>query len=110
MQTRLQTALIGATSAVLLSLAFSSVAFGQSKAFDPHDLSGFWDITNAGLPRGALNATSNNRPQMTPEGLEKFRKTKAGYDAKALGNGDGSYHSMTDPAQVSPPPKTTSST
>jgi hypothetical protein len=30
--------------------------------------------------------TSNNRPQMTPWGLEKFRKTKTG-DANALSNG-----------------------
>jgi hypothetical protein len=58
----------------------------SSKPFDPHDLSGFWDITNTGLPPGALNATSNNRPQMTPEGLAKFRKTKTGV-ANALSNG-----------------------
>src|SRR5262252_4777685 len=58
----------------------------SSKTFDPHDLSGFWDITNVGLPRGALNATSNNRPQMTPQGMEKFRKTKTGV-ANALSNG-----------------------
>ena len=60
------------------ALASSTTACGtaSSKPFDPHDLSGFWDLTNTGLPAGALNATSNNRPQMTPEGLEKFRKTK----------------------------------
>jgi hypothetical protein len=63
-----------------------AAAPAASKAFDPHDLSGFWDITNTGLPRGALNETSNNRPQMTPWGLEKFRKTKTG-DASALSNG-----------------------
>jgi len=85
---------------LLVALASSLVAFAQTgqrgtqqgkagtagKPFDPHDLSGFWDITNIGLPPGALNETSNNRPQMTPWGLEKFRKTKTG-DAKALSNG-----------------------
>ncbi|HET9129783.1 MAG TPA: hypothetical protein VFO86_02480 [Terriglobia bacterium] len=57
-----------------------------SKTFDSHDLSGFWDITNTGLPRGALNQTSNNRPQMTPWAMEKFKKTKTG-TANALSNG-----------------------
>src|SRR5262245_63649983 len=86
---------------LIVALASSPIAFAQtgqrgtqngragtasSKTFDPHDLSGFWDITNNGLPRGALNATSNNRPQMTTAGLEKFRKTKTGV-ANALSNG-----------------------
>ena len=76
---------------IAITLASSLVALAQtnkqappkakaptasSKPFDAHDLSGFWDITNSGLPAGALNETSNNRPQMTPWGLEKFRKTK----------------------------------
>ena len=60
---------------------------GSNKPFDPHDLSGYWDLTNTGLPPGALNETSNNRPPMTPWGLEKFHKTKTAYDAKSLGNG-----------------------
>src|SRR5262245_24189541 len=79
--------------AILIVALASPIAFAQngqqgtqrgrtgtasSKPFDPHDLSGFWDITNIGLPPGALNATSNNRPQMTPWGLENFRKTKTG--------------------------------
>src|SRR2546429_599871 len=85
---------------LIVALVSSAVAFAQNvqrgtqggqagtvgKPFDPHDLSGFWDITNIGLPTGALNETSNNRPPMTPWGLEKFRKTKTG-DAKALSNG-----------------------
>src|SRR5262249_44568947 len=75
---------------ILLTVALASaVAFaqsGQRKPFDPHDLSGFWDLTNIGLPRGALNETSNNRPPMTQWALEKFRKTKTG-DANALTNG-----------------------
>src|SRR5260221_13245928 len=74
---------------IIVALASSAVALaqnGQRKPFNPHDLSGFWDITNIGLPRGALNETSNNRPQMTQAGLEKFRKTKTG-DANALTNG-----------------------
>ena len=70
---------------LIAALASSPIACGtaSSKPFDPHDLSGFWDITNIGLPAGALNATSNNRPQMTPWGLEKFRKTKTG-DANSI--------------------------
>lgn len=99
--------LMGAMIAITVVLASPSVAFAQNgkqgpqkakaptasnkaasnQPFDAHDLSGFWDITNIGLPPGALNATSNSRPQMTPEGLEKFRKTKTGYNAKALSNG-----------------------
>src|SRR5436309_9439818 len=79
-----------------VALASSAVAFaqnGQRKPFNPHDLSGFWDITNTGLPRGALNETSNNRPPMTPWGLEKFHKTKTGV-ANALSN--GSYPNQKD--------------
>ena len=99
--------LTGAMTAITVVLASSSVAFAQNdkqgpqkakapvasnkpdsnKPFDAHDLSGFWDITNIGRPAGALNETSNNRPPMTPWGLEKFKKTKTGYDGKALGNG-----------------------
>lgn len=72
----------------IAALVSSPIACGtaSSKPIDPRDLSGFWEITNIGLPAGALNATSNNRPQMTPEGLEKFRKTKTG-EATALSNG-----------------------
>jgi len=79
----------GATIAVTVVLASSSVAFAQNgkqgpqkakapttsnRPFDVHDLSGFWDITNIGRPPGALNETSNNRLPMTPWGLEKFHK------------------------------------
>jgi hypothetical protein len=92
--------LMGVRILLIVALASSAVAFAQNvqrgtqrgqagtagKPFDPHDLSGFWDITNIGLPAGALNETSNNRPQMTPWGLEKFRKTKTGV-ANALSNG-----------------------
>ena len=83
--------LMGMSILLTAALASSAVAFAQngqraSKPFDPHDLSGFWDITNIGVPRGALNETSNNRPQMTQWGLEQFRKTKTG-DANALTNG-----------------------
>jgi hypothetical protein len=92
---------MGAMIAITVVLASLSVALAQNnkqgppkakapaasnKSFEPHDLSGFWDLTNTGLVAGALNETSNNRPQMTPWGLEKFRKTKTG-DAKALSNG-----------------------
>jgi len=98
---------MGGTIAITVMLASSPVAFAQNgqpgtqkakapiasnkpasnKSFDVHDLSGFWDITNIGRPPGALNETSNNRPPMTPWGLEKFHKAKTGYDGKALGNG-----------------------
>src|SRR3954469_1159325 len=79
-----------AVIALTVGLACSPAVFGQTgqqkakstaasnKPFDPHDLSGFWEITKAGLPSGALNETSNNRPQMTPWALEKFKKTKTG--------------------------------
>jgi len=85
--------LMGMRILLIVALASSAVAFAQngqrgtrrgnagtasSKPFDPHDLSGFWDITNIGLPRGALNETSNNRPPMTEWGGEKCRKTKTG--------------------------------
>jgi|SRR5581483_2497271 len=83
--------------ALTVTLIFSSVAFAQNKApakapaaankpFDRHDLSGFWELTKAGLPPGALNETSNDRPPMTTLGLEKFHKTKTQY-ANALSNG-----------------------
>src|SRR5215472_10953135 len=93
--------LMGVRVLLIVALAWSVVVFAQNsqrgtqqgkagtssrKPFDPHDLSGFWDITNVGLPSGALNETSNNRPPMTQWGLEKFQKTKTG-DAKALSNG-----------------------
>ncbi len=94
--------LMGATAAITVVLASSFVGFAQNgkqapqkgkapaasgKAFDARDLSGYWDITKTGLAPGALNETSNNRPPMTPWGLEKFRQAKTGYDGKALGNG-----------------------
>ena len=83
---------------VVLLVALAPAAFGQAgqqkskapaaskKPFDAHDLSGFWEITKSGLPPGALNAPSNNRPPMTPWGLEKFHKTKTEY-ANTLSNG-----------------------
>jgi hypothetical protein len=43
------------------------------------DLTGFWDLTNIGLPPGALNETSNNRPPMTDWAKTLFSKTKTGY-------------------------------
>src|SRR4051794_38170198 len=93
---------MGAVIAITAVLASFPVAFAQNgqqgrpqanaptasnKPFDAHDLSGFWDLTTIGRPPGALNETSNNRPPMTPWGLEKFRKTRTGYDSKVLSNG-----------------------
>ena len=110
--------------ALTLVLASSSAAFAQNgkqgpqkakasitsnkppsnKPFDAHDLSGFWDITNIGRPPGALNETSNNRPPMTPWGLEKFHKTKTGYDGKALSNGvDPNENDWNDPVLLCDP-------
>src|SRR5262245_66663107 len=74
---------------LMVALASSPIAFAQNgqrgtqrdragtagKPFDPHDLSGLWDITNTGLPPGALNATSNKRPPTTPWRVERARKT-----------------------------------
>src|SRR6185312_8610054 len=63
---------LNAMVAISLVAAASSTAFAQNgkqaaqktkasaasnKPFDPHDLSGFWDITNTGRPAGALNET-----------------------------------------------------
>jgi hypothetical protein len=93
---------MGAMIAITAVLVCWSVAFAQSgqqgkekakasttsnKPFNAHDLSGFWDMTNIGRASGALSETSNNRPPMTPWGLEKFHQTKTGFDAKALSNG-----------------------
>jgi len=78
---------IGALLAATVAFAQNGKQSSQKAAFDPHDLSGFWELTKTGLPSNALNETSNNRPQMTAWGLEKFHKTKSAYDAKSLGNG-----------------------
>ena len=51
----------------------------SSKSSDARDLTGFWDMTNIGLPPGALNETSNNRPPMTDWAKAAFSKTKTGY-------------------------------
>ena len=65
--------------AFMAVLALSSVAFAQAnKAFDPHDLNGFWEITNAGRPAGALNTLSNTRPPLTDWGKMMLAKTKTG--------------------------------
>jgi hypothetical protein len=118
MRDRLMGAMIGAMIAITGVLASSSVAIAQNgkqasqkasapaasnKPFDAHDLSGFWDITKIGLPAGALNETSNNRPPMTPEGSEKFKKVKTGYDGKALGNGVFPEKDWNDPVLLCDP-------
>jgi hypothetical protein len=110
---------MGAMIAITVVLASSSAALPQNskqgpppkakapaasnKAFDAHDLSGFWDITNIGRPSGALNETSNNRPPMTPWGLEKFHKAKTGYDGKTLGNGVFPEKDWNDPVLLCDP-------
>ena len=110
--------LVGLMTAITGVLASSSVLSAQngkqgpqnakapaasSKPFDAHDLSGFWNITKIGLPAGALNETSNNRPPMTPWGLEKFHKVKTGYDGKALGNGVYPEKDWNDPVLLCDP-------
>src|SRR6266516_5024885 len=112
------TSVMGAMIAITVALASPSVALAQNgkqgpqkakaptasnKPFDVHDLSGFWDITNIGRPPGALNETSNNRPPMTPWGLEKFKKAKTGYDGKALGNGVYPEKDWNDPVLLCDP-------
>src|SRR5690349_21121279 len=98
---------MGAMMAFTVALA-SSVALAQNRKqapFDPHDLSGYWDLTNNGQPPGALNETSNNRPAMTAWGLEKFHKTKTEYDAKSLGNGAvANEKEWNDPVRWCDPP------
>lgn len=94
--------LMGAMMAFTVALA-SSAALAQNRkqaAFDPHDLSGYWDLTNVGL-----NETSNNRPPMTAWGLEKFHKTKTAFDAKSLGNGAvANEKEWNDPVRWCDPP------
>ena len=73
--------------ALLLLVATPLTLLAQNKAFDAHDLSGFWELTTAGLAKGALNAPSNTRPPMTAEGQQQFRKTKTEFGAASLANG-----------------------
>lgn len=103
---------MGALVAIAGALALSFAALAQNgkqkgapsnQNFDPHDLSGYWDITKIGLPAGALNSTSNNRPPMTPWGQEKFRKAKSGYDGKVLGNGIANEKDWNDPVLLCDP-------
>jgi hypothetical protein len=84
---------LGSAVGFVAVLAFAFVPFARSgpqttaqrtpaasnKPFDARDLSGFWDLTNIGLPPGALNETSNNRPAMTDWAKAIFGKTKTGY-------------------------------
>src|SRR5436309_265522 len=77
--------------------ALASVSFAQNKkAFDPHDLSGYWELTNIGRPARALNTISNNRPAMTDWGKTVFNKTKTGY--KELSTGVFPQKDWNDPA------------
>lgn len=98
--------LIGAMIVITVAASLVALALNTKQApkpFDAHDLSGYWDITNIGRPPGALNQTSNNRPRMTPWGLEKFRKAKTGYDGKALGNGVYPEKDWNDPTLLCDP-------
>ena len=77
-------------------LALASVCFSQNKSFDPHDLNGYWELTNTGRPPGALNTISNNRPPMTDWAKGVFGKTKTGY--KELSSGVYPENERNDPA------------
>jgi hypothetical protein len=77
-------------------LGLGSVCFSQNKSFDPHDLNGYWELTNSGRPAGALNTISNNRPPMTDWGKKAFGKTKTGY--KELSSGVYPQKDWNDPA------------
>jgi hypothetical protein len=81
----------------IAALIFSSAAFAQANKFDPHDLNGFWQITNAGRPAGALNTLSNNRPPLTDSGKAMLAKTKTGN--KDLSSGVFPQKDWNDPAQ-----------
>ena len=89
----------GSSIIVLMAvLALSSVPFAQSRqqAFDPHDLSGYWEMTNIGRPPGALNTISNNRPPMTDWAKNIFSKTRTAY--KELSSGVYQQKDWNDPA------------
>jgi hypothetical protein len=85
---------VASIAALIAMLALSTVAVGQAgapnaqtttaKAFDPHDLSGYWDMRS---PSGTLNTVGNNRPPMTAWGKAKFSKVKTGLDGKQLSAG-----------------------
>jgi hypothetical protein len=86
--------LMGSVIAVAAAIAFSCVMFAQtsrpanaakaqpekSKTFDPHDLSGIWNIAD----RKQL-AISDHRPPLTPWGQEKFSKVRMSWTNEALG-------------------------
>jgi hypothetical protein len=86
------------TRLVVLAAVFAlgSVCFSQNKPLDPHDLSGYWELTNTGRPPGALNTLSNNRPPMTDWGKTVFSKTKTGH--KELSTGVFPQKDWNDPA------------
>ena len=79
-----------AAAVVLASSLFAVALNGQqgspnakaptasSQPFDPHDLSGFWDITTIGRPAGALNAIEQQPASHDAVGLGKISKDKDG--------------------------------
>lgn len=69
----------------------------SSKSFDPHDLNGYWELTNIGRPPGTPNTVSNNRPAMTDWAKGIFNKTKTGF--KDLSSGVFPQKDWDDPAQ-----------
>jgi hypothetical protein len=71
---------------IAAALIVSSAAFAQQK-FDPHDLSGYWNMSNIGRPPGSLNAVGPNRPPMTPWADAKFHERKTGSEGKPLSAG-----------------------
>src|SRR6266853_5314671 len=85
---------IGSIAVLIAMWASSPVGLAQAgaprpltataTAFDPHDLSGYWD------PRaspGTLNTVGKNRPPMTAWGKDKFSKVRTDHDGKQLSAG-----------------------
>ena len=86
--------LMGVRILLIVALASSAVAFAQngqrgtqranagtasSKPFDPHDLSGFWDITNIGLPR---RRPERNEQQSAADDAVGFGKVSQDEDGR----------------------------
>lgn len=90
---------------ITVTLTMPPMAMAQrapAQAFNPRDISGYWDLT---VPAGSPNALSNNRPPMTPWGTEQFRKVRSEFSAAALGNKISAPKAeWNDPLAVCDPP------
>jgi len=85
---------IGSIAVLIAMWASSPVGLAQAgaprpltataTAFDPHDLSGYWDLRAS---PGTLNTVGKNRPPMTAWGKDKFSKVRTDHDGKQLSAG-----------------------